>query len=358
MPRGSGRGTDYSNPVIAVNHDACILCDRCVRACDDLQGNDVIGRVGKGYATRIAFDLDDPMGESTCVTCGECVQACPTGALTNKPDQEHADPAPHRAQDRRSDVPVLRRGLRDDLQRRRGAQHDRLRRRPGAAGQPLAPVREGALRVRLHAVGPAPHVPLIRREESYPKGAAVGRRGRRRCAAERKPGGLVDMDVVMPHFREASWEEALDLAAGRLKAIHEEGGPPAHRRVRLGEVLQRGGLPLPEAHPRGLRHEQRRPLHPALPRLERRRALRGRGLGRRLHHLRGHHQRRRRDPGGHEHHGQPSRRVVVLQAGQAPGHEAHRGRPAPGADRRPRRHRLPDQAGDRRRASTTASCTR
>ena len=71
--------------MIAVNHDACILCDRCVRACDDIQGNDVIGRSGKGYATRIAFDLNDPMGESSCVTCGECVAACPTGALVNKP---------------------------------------------------------------------------------------------------------------------------------------------------------------------------------------------------------------------------------------------------------------------------------
>src|ERR1035438_7971781 len=85
LPVAAGRGTDLSNPVIAVDHDSCILCDRCVRACDDVQGNDVIGRSGKGYATRIAFDLNDPMGASSCVTCGECVAACPTGALTNKP---------------------------------------------------------------------------------------------------------------------------------------------------------------------------------------------------------------------------------------------------------------------------------
>src|SRR4051794_21986968 len=84
LPLGSGRGQDHSNPVIAIDHDSCILCDRCVRACDDLQGNDVIGRSGKGHATRIAFDFNDPMGASSCVTCGECVQACPTGAITNK----------------------------------------------------------------------------------------------------------------------------------------------------------------------------------------------------------------------------------------------------------------------------------
>jgi formate dehydrogenase major subunit len=62
LPCGSGRGTDSSNPVIDVDHDACILCDRCVRACDDIQGNDVIGRSGKGYSTRIAFDPRRPDG--------------------------------------------------------------------------------------------------------------------------------------------------------------------------------------------------------------------------------------------------------------------------------------------------------
>ena len=78
------RGSDASSPVIAVDHQACILCDRCIRACDELQNNDVIGRTGRGYSARIAFDLDDPMGESTCVSCGECMAVCPTGALTDK----------------------------------------------------------------------------------------------------------------------------------------------------------------------------------------------------------------------------------------------------------------------------------
>ena len=84
LPRGGGRPTDDSSPVIGVDHQACILCDRCVRACDEVQSNEVITRSGKGYATKIAFDLDLPMGSSSCVSCGECMDACPTDALVNK----------------------------------------------------------------------------------------------------------------------------------------------------------------------------------------------------------------------------------------------------------------------------------
>ena len=72
---------DVSHPAIAVNLDACIQCGRCVRACREEQVNDVIGYAFRGSESKIVFDLDDPMGESTCVACGECVQACPTGAL-------------------------------------------------------------------------------------------------------------------------------------------------------------------------------------------------------------------------------------------------------------------------------------
>lgn len=82
--RDTARGSDASSHVIAVDHQACILCDRCIRACDELQNNDVIGRTSRGYGARIAFDLNQPMGESTCVSCGECMAVCPTGALTNK----------------------------------------------------------------------------------------------------------------------------------------------------------------------------------------------------------------------------------------------------------------------------------
>lgn len=82
--RATIRGTDDSSLAIAVDHDACILCDRCIRGCDEIKNNFVLGRKGKGYSTGIAFDLNVPMRDSTCISCGECMVSCPTGALTNK----------------------------------------------------------------------------------------------------------------------------------------------------------------------------------------------------------------------------------------------------------------------------------
>ena len=82
--RLSPRGQDESSYAIAVDHEACILCDRCIRGCDEIRHNNVLGRRGKGYEAGIAFDLNLPMGNSSCVSCGECMVSCPTGALTNR----------------------------------------------------------------------------------------------------------------------------------------------------------------------------------------------------------------------------------------------------------------------------------
>jgi len=82
--RTAARGQDDSSLAIAVDHDACVLCDRCIRGCDEVKNNFVLGRIGKGYSAGIAFDLNAPMGDSTCISCGECMVSCPTGALTNK----------------------------------------------------------------------------------------------------------------------------------------------------------------------------------------------------------------------------------------------------------------------------------
>ena len=83
---------DLSHAAIAVNLDACIQCTRCLRACRDEQVNDVIGLAFRGDSAKIVFDMDDPMGASTCVACGECVQACPTGALMPARDAALAVP--------------------------------------------------------------------------------------------------------------------------------------------------------------------------------------------------------------------------------------------------------------------------
>jgi formate dehydrogenase major subunit len=254
LPRGAGRGTDLSNPVIAVDHDACILCDRCVRACDDVQGNDVIGRSGKGYATRIAFDLNDPMGKSSCVTCGECVQACPTGALTNKAIGGIPIRPREELEQVESVCPYCGVGcaLTYNVDRERGAiVFAEGRDQPGSQSRLCVKGRYGW----DYAASPQRlTVPLIRKESSYPKGAlsadvrgegdGYNDRGRAGAGGDRsgggprpdgrpgkdrgrKPGGLVDYDEVLPHFREATWEEALDLVARRLKEIHAEGGPGA-----------------------------------------------------------------------------------------------------------------------------------
>ena len=251
LPCSSGRGTDSSNPVIDVNHDACILCDRCVRACDDVQGNDVIGRSGKGYATRIAFDLNDPMGASSCVTCGECVQACPTGALTNKPIRGIPIQPREQLDAVDSVCPYCGVGcaLTYHVDRERGAiSFAEGRAQPGSQSRLCVKGRYGW----DYAASPQRlTVPLIRIDSAYPKGplskdvrgengyndrgrggaggerSGGGRKPGDKRGGKRKPGGLVDYAEVLPYFREATWDEALDLVARRLREIHTAGGPGA-----------------------------------------------------------------------------------------------------------------------------------
>ena len=148
FPRDAQPAPDRSHPAMAVNLDACIQCNLCVRACREVQVNDVIGMAGRGHHEKIVFDFDDPMGASTCVACGECVQACPTGALmpATLVDEDNVRTRISRPRGRQR-LPLLRRRLPAHLpdQGRQAA----LRHRPQRPGEPEPAVRQGPLRLRL-----------------------------------------------------------------------------------------------------------------------------------------------------------------------------------------------------------------
>ncbi|MEW4528909.1 formate dehydrogenase subunit alpha [Maioricimonas sp. JC845] len=215
---------DLSSPVIAVDHAACILCDRCIRACDDVQNNHVIGRTGKGHDARIAFDLDQPMGKSTCVSCGECAAACPTDALTHRQitlpvlpqpeDRQVESVCPYCGVGCATEYTVRDNSIVQCDGRESPVNHERLCVK-GRYGWDYT----------MHPQRLT--TPLIRREEAYPKGAlsgdVIGTSSRRR----RKPGGIVDYGEVLPAFREATWDEALNLVARRLTEIRTEHGSRA-----------------------------------------------------------------------------------------------------------------------------------
>ncbi len=212
---------DTSSPVIAVDHQACILCDRCIRACDDVQSNEVIGRTNKGFGTRIAFDLNNPMGKSTCVSCGECVSSCPTGALSNKPIT-----LPIVATDNHKSVdsvcPYCGVGCAVTF-------HAKDSQVVYADGR-KSPVNHGRLCVKgRYGWDYTTHVqrltqPLIRRDAFYPKRALSAEVQSSSSSQKRRPGGVVDYAEVMPAFREATWEEVLDMIGKRFGGIQKQHG--------------------------------------------------------------------------------------------------------------------------------------
>ena len=193
---------DVSHPAMAVNLDACIQCNRCQRACRDLQVNDVIGLAFRGAHTQVVFDLADPMGGSSCVGCGECVQACPTGALMPK---SHMGP---QTVDREVDsvCPFCGVGCLVTYQVR----DEKIISVQGREG----PANEGRLCVKgrfgmdyIHSPDRIT-MPLIRK------------------AGVAKDLGLIDGHTNWREvFREASWEEALDLATQPLNTLRQQHGP-------------------------------------------------------------------------------------------------------------------------------------
>jgi formate dehydrogenase major subunit len=197
---------DASHVAMRVNLDACIQCNLCVRACREVQVNDVIGMAGRGHDSKIVFDQDDPMGASSCVACGECVQACPTGALMPATAVNEAQEGDSKDYDRevKSVCPYCGVGCQLSFK----IKDDKIKYVEGIGG----PANENRLCVKgrfgfdyvAH-----PHrltKPLIRRADAPAKGLNVD------------PGN------IHTHFREASWDEALDFAAKGLAKLRDEKG--------------------------------------------------------------------------------------------------------------------------------------
>ena len=207
FPARANTESDSSHVAIAVNLAACIHCNLCVRACREVQVNDVIGMAYRGVGSKIVFDFDDPMGDSTCVACGECVQACPTGALM---EANLLDDAGTRREfeDRHVDTLCPYCGV--GCQTRVHVKAEKILYVDGRDG----PANQQRLCVKgrfgfdyiTH-----PHrltTPLIRRDDA-PKDGAL----------------QLDPGNPSTHFREASWEEALERAAAGFTSILDEKGP-------------------------------------------------------------------------------------------------------------------------------------
>ncbi len=195
---------DLSHHGIAVNLDSCIQCTRCVRACREEQVNDVIGYAFRGEHSKIVFDIGDPMGDSTCVACGECVQACPTGALMParevglvKPDKQVHSVCPF----------------------------------CGVGCQLTYNIKDNKIISVDGRDGPSNHNRLcVKGRYGFDY---VHHKQRLTKPLIRKPGVPKHADFTMDpanplaYFREASWEEALDLAADKLKEIRDTKGKTA-----------------------------------------------------------------------------------------------------------------------------------
>ena len=200
---------DDSHVAMSVNLDACIQCGLCVRACREVQVNDVIGMSGRGQNSYPTFDMADPMGSSTCVGCGECVQACPTGALmpSSVVDNTQIGDSKDYDEEVKSVCPFCGVGCQVSLK----VKDNKIKFVEGING----PANEGRLCVKGRFGFDYIHhkhrltKPLVRRSDAPKKGLNV------------------DPINWSEFFREASWEEALDFAANGLKDLRDSQGGQA-----------------------------------------------------------------------------------------------------------------------------------
>ena len=211
FPKGNRPKPDVSHSAMAVNLDSCIHCNLCVRACREVQVNDVIGMASRGHDAKIVFDFDDPMGQSTCVACGECVQACPTGALMPKTIIDDKGRG-GRVADREvnSVCPYCGVGcqITYKIKNNKKSGRDEIAWVEGAGGR--------ANENRL----------CIKGRFGFDYVTSPERLTKPLIRIPGKPKGLnMDPSKPLTNFREATWEEALAFAAKGLKDVKAKKGP-------------------------------------------------------------------------------------------------------------------------------------
>ncbi len=174
------------NPFLELDHDRCVLCGRCVRACEEIRGRSAIDFANRGFETKIAPPLDRSLTEGTCQFCGQCVDACPSGALTSKMRIDRGNP--NEVETTSTICTYCGVGCRMNVQTRDGEVVD---------------------------VSPDPEAPA---------------NGIHLCSKGRFGFDFVNREDRLSQpliketgeFREASWEEALDLVSEKLGDIKEE----------------------------------------------------------------------------------------------------------------------------------------
>jgi len=206
-PKIKNISRDISHNAMHVNLDACINCNLCVQACRDVQVNDVIGMSYRGHASKITFDFDDPMGDSTCVACGECVQVCPTGALIEK-------------------TLVNDKGIREHYSDKT---IDTLCPYCGVGCQTKVHVKDEKILHIDGKDGPANNQRLcVKGRFGYDYVNSDGRLRNPLIRRDNAPKDRYILDKskkeIGKYFREASWEEAITLAASGFKNILNKHG--------------------------------------------------------------------------------------------------------------------------------------
>jgi len=182
---------DYSNPFIVRDYNKCIVCQRCVRACDEISGICAITMSERGFDTKVTTANDTSLQDSNCVFCGQCVQVCPVGALTEK----------------------KARGL------GRAWETTKVR--------TTCPYCGVGCQLDLHVKGEQ-IVKVTAVEDGSPNKGRLCVKGRFGYdfiySGDRLTTPLIRENG---NFREASWDEALDLVATKFKQIIAESGPDA-----------------------------------------------------------------------------------------------------------------------------------